>query len=183
MAYKKDIPGASDILSTSQDDIKNNFNTADTSFAINHSAFTVATADAGKHLYCTLIEQTAPTTVANEVSLYSKEEDSVSTLFLRHESAGTEVQLSVAAANVVASAQGSSYLPGGVIIKWGNGVAKTAVTFGVAFPNNCWSVTATTGPAAETRTSGAIYTTSISKTGFNTVDEHTWGFQYIAIGN
>ena len=181
MAYTRDIPAAGDILSTSQGQILANFNTIDTNFAINHFAYIDVTSNAGKHKYCTLVEQAAPTTVANEVSLYSKATGSISTLYLRHESAGTEVQLSLPAANVVASAAGSSYLPGGVIIKWGTGTAKTALTFGVAFPTACWSVQVTT-KAAETQSSW-LYVTTTSKTGFNTVDQHTWGFSYIAIGN
>lgn len=184
MAYTRDKPAASDILSTSQNDIKNNFNTADTSFGINHYAFIETdSALAGKHKYCTLHEQSAPTTLANELSLYSKETSSISTLYLKHESDGTEVQLSVAATNVSAAAAGSSYLPGGVIIKWGNGVASTggtALTFGTAFPNNCWSVSATCNSSSIVE---AINIHSITKTGFTAKDSNGYGYSYIAIGN
>lgn len=183
MAYKRDIPESSDILSTSQDDIKNNFNTADTSFAINHIAFSEST-NAGKHIYCTLIEQSAPTTAANEISLYNKVTDSASTLYMMHESAGTEVQLSVPATNVSAATAGSSYLPGGVIIKWGLGAATTSGatnTFAIAFPNNCWKVVASTN--ADESTANSINIHTLTKTTFKARDANGWGFFYIAIGN
>lgn len=184
MAYKRDIPAASDILSTSQDEIKTNFNTADTSFAINHVAFSEST-NAGKHKYCSFIEQSsAPSTAANEVALYTKETSSIAALFMRNESDGTEVQLSVAASNLSASAAGSSYLPGGVIIKWGSGTASTsgtALTFGTAFPNNCWSVIATTN--ANESAANSINILSVTKTGFTARDANGWGYYYIAIGN
>jgi len=179
MAYDNNIPQPGDIISTSQAQILANFSTLDTSFAINHIAFSEST-NAGKHKFCTLIDQTAaPTTAANEIALYSKAVSGVSTLYFSPESAGTEIIMSGTPPTVAAS--GSTFLPGGVILKWGTGTAGTAVTFGTAFPNNCYSVVVTT-QAAETAISW-IYVTARATTGFNTKDLNTWGFQYIAIGN
>ena len=190
MAYTRDKPAASDILSTSQNDIKNNFNTADTSFAINHYAFIETDSDlAGKHKYCTLQEQSEPTLVDNEVSLYNKETDEdgtkYSALYMKNEGAsGTEVQLSLQAKHVSAAASGSSYLPGGVIIKWGfvtGASGERTVTFGEAFPNNCWSV-AVAGNANDTA-ANSINVYTLTTASFKAKDAGGWGFYYIAIGN
>ncbi len=49
MAFKRDIPAASDFLSDSQADIRDNFNSSDDVFTIDHYAFSNTTANKGFH--------------------------------------------------------------------------------------------------------------------------------------
>lgn len=89
MVYTPNIPNASDFIDESQPIIKANFQQLDTSFGLNHYSFSDGTANNGKHKYAVFPEQTVdgPTAV-NEVSVYSKEYNTVASLFLRLENSG-----------------------------------------------------------------------------------------------
>lgn len=146
MAYDKAIPAPSDRLKDSQPEILENFATISALLGVDHviSPWTdPATGDQGKHKKVTLPDQSsAPTTAANEMAVYSKESPlsgvTSSELFVRRESDGTEL-------NVTGSGTGWSYLPSGLLIKWGTvSVSRNALST-VTFP-----VDATTIPAFAT---------------------------------
>jgi hypothetical protein len=76
MAYNPNIPNATDYLDESQPQLKQNFQQLDTSFAIDHYAFSDIAGDTGKHKVITTVSQgtspTAhPTTAANEPKIYA----------------------------------------------------------------------------------------------------------------
>lgn len=117
MAYKNNIPQSTDLLSQSQDDILNNFQEIKTFLEINHEDFNAA--GQGKHIHVTFpIQAAAPSTAANEVALYSKD-DALGdpALYYRPESDGTEVEITAAKKD----ATGYTILPSGIKIKWGTG--------------------------------------------------------------
>jgi hypothetical protein len=115
MAYQENKPLATDRLKDSQADIQANFQSNKTAFDQNHVTFDDA--DAGKHKFMQMPEQgAAPTTAANEMALYTKEQGSASQLFLRRESDGDEINLTN---DVLKAADGYTRLPNGLIIKWG----------------------------------------------------------------
>lgn len=122
MVYNPNIPLVTDDLSTSQSDIKNNFSTANTSFGVDHVTFSDLTGDSGKHSATTYVNLTdkvlpVPTTTAQEIAMYVKDDAAgAPRLFYREPSSGTEQQLSNFVKN---SANGESWLAGGVGIKWG----------------------------------------------------------------
>lgn len=154
MAYNANIPAANDLLSVSQGQIKDNFTELQTVIQINHVAF--GSGDQGKHKFLQMPEQgSAPTTAANEGGLYCKQgTGSVTQLFFRRESSGSELEMTGASL----AASGWSYLPSGLIMQWGldtvstNGTAGTQITFPKTFATACYSVTLT-----QRVTGGGVY--------------------------
>lgn len=146
MAYDNAIPAAADRLKDSQPEILENFATISALLGVDHviSPWTdPATGDQGKHNKVTMPEQTVvPTVAANEMAVYTKVSPlsgvNASELFVRRESDGTEL-------NITGSGTGWSYLPSGLLIKWGT-VSATRNTLGTI----TFTVDATTIPAFAT---------------------------------
>lgn len=84
----------------------------------------------------------------------------------------------------VVGANGSTFLLGGIIIKWGFGALSGAPTgFATAFPNNCFAVVITGASGAYT---GGFVATSLTTSSFistRTSGSGATGFYYVAIGN
>lgn len=143
MTYNPNIPQANQLISQSQAQIQTNFAQLDTVFDIDHVTFDNATAgNRGKHRQSTYIQLAGdPTTAVDELAMYAKDLAGAETLYLRKESNGTVVQMS--GRDPVVAASGETFLPGGLLMKWGqigaasNGVAQN---FPTAFPTACYSV-------------------------------------------
>jgi len=187
MTYNPNIPQAADIPSQSQGEMLTNFQQLNTVFDVDHVPFNDGTAaNRGKHDKSTYIELGAdPATAANEISLYSKDTGGNTRLFMRQESSGTVIQLS--GANPTVATSGSTFLPGGLILKWGVRATPSdgsTVTFsGGAFPNNVFAVT-----LAERRNGTSVtstYFTSLTTSGFTirTSTGSNDAVHYMAIGN
>lgn len=85
MSYNPNIPNATDLLSNSQGQIKTNFQTANTSFGVDHYSFDNGTASNGFHNKVTtplIVGGVHPTTV-NEPKLYAMQ-DSVNAGILQY---------------------------------------------------------------------------------------------------
>ncbi len=187
MTYIPDIPQSGDIPSQSQGEILTNFQQLNTVFDVDHVPFNDTTAaNRGKHDQSTYIELAAdPTTAANEVAVYSKDDGGNARLFMRQESNGTVIQLS--GANPTSAISGSTFLPGGIILKWG--VLATPsdgdpVTFaGGAFPNNVFALTMAESRNGTSNT--ATYFTALATTGFTykSSTNSNDAVHYMAIGN
>jgi hypothetical protein len=190
MAYTQDIPQPSDIPSQSQAQILANFqaiNSSTEGFGLDHVQFD-AVSDKGKHKQSTYIEQSVdPVTAANEMALYSKDDGSGNTrLFIAPESAAPIFQLTGATPSV--STSGSTFLPGGLILKYGiknTPVNNTVITFSSAFPNNVYSIILTPVKSDNTSRSMYVKTGTAAVTGFTIqTDSGTFtSVYYLAIGN
>ena len=186
MVYLNNIPQPTNILATqSQPQILENFSQLDTQFAIDHTAFSVGGADAGKHKHVTLPEQglADPDPGANEVSVYSKEGTyggtTESILYVQKESAGTVIALT--GQDPIINNNGSTFLAGGMILKWGFSAATTGgtvVNFASAFPTNCYEVIVTTQTAG---VHAAVTNKAVGS--FTVVPSANVTIGYIAIGN
>lgn len=189
MTFNPNIPQSTDIPAQSQAQFLTNFSQLNTVFDLDHVTFNNATAaNRGKHDKSTYVEQSGdPVTGANEVALYSKDTSGNTRLYMRQESAGTVIQLSGASPTVAAS--GSTFLPGGLILKWGgkaSPVTNDILTFaGGAFPNNVFSITITPVKADSTERSFYILTGSVTLSQFQiTTDSGAFSqMYYFAIGN
>lgn len=146
MTYNPAIPAANDLISQSQAQIQTNFSQLDLIFDVDHVTFNNSTAgDRGKHRHSTYVEQSVnPTTAVNEVALFAKDNGGIETLYFRKESNGTTIQMT--GQDPVGSAPGSTFLPGGLVMKFGQASVSDSnpsniVTFITPFPTACLTVT------------------------------------------
>jgi len=167
VTYNPNIPQSNERPSVSQSKILTNFQQLNTVFDEDHLTFN-ASENNGKHKAIHLREVSDPTTISNELGLYVKETDSISELWLRRESNGTKIQLT--SKNPTKATAGQTFLPGGIILKWG---------FPTQFPTACLNVQATV------EDSSAIYVSvkNISKTKFTTtLSRSANSVRWLAIG-
>lgn len=140
MTYTANVPNPSQSLGITQPLINSNFQRIAAVFAINHVDFN--SVGEGKHKFVQMPEQSAaPATLVNEGALYTKDVSGSNQLFYRKESNGTQVQFT--SFDPTLSDNGTSYIPGGLIFKWGkidNPPKTGSVIFPVAFPNDCFQV-------------------------------------------
>ena len=185
MAYNDAIPQPTDSGATSQPQILANFSELKTYLEINHEDFNAG--NQGKHIYVTLVKQAvAPTTAANEVALYSKDNAAGDpALYYRPESDGTEVEVTASKK----AETGCAILPSGIIIKWGKGTVD-ADSAGTATYDT--TITMTTAYSAQITLDGAagmalpFYVTSFDEDDINVLNTNTAGgtrnFYYQVIG-
>jgi hypothetical protein len=126
--YTRDIPFASHNPSADQPVMQTNANSIDSLIQEDHFGFNDN--NGGLHKQSTYVNESAPSTAAGQLALYSKgAPGGPSALYLiRDNNAGTETQLSsLTIGTAVAATTGASWLPGGLLIQWGS-FTMTAVT-------------------------------------------------------
>lgn len=208
MTFNPGIPTPSEALSASQGEIQTNFSQTNTLFAVDHVTFDSADAgNRGKHYKVTFPDWVKPPqatvnpqTAANEIALYGGDDGTESQLYLRRESNGTVIQMtSSSTGDPVAAVGGQTFLPGGIIMKWGNrsGVADGAtINFNADtsnFPTNCFQVWISIYDGAVGATGNTfawVRPGSVATTGFRvscisrlSTAPSTASFAYLAIGN
>lgn len=168
--YNPNIPAASDFLSDSQLDIKNNFSWANTTMGVNHIDFATIT-NSGKHKfvempnYTPTVPDPVPPGLANfEGTLYTESDGSRSQLFYTNDATGKKYQLTTIQGitfaqplfgqftndyNPGSGAVGGNYdggwtfLPGGLLFQYGqaSNVANLSQTkFPVPFPKAVFNI-------------------------------------------
>ncbi len=203
MSYNANIPQPGDFISNSQGQIQTNFAKIDSStqgFGVDHVQFS-ASSNQGKHNKSTYRKQTVdPVTIANEIALYSKTASGALQLFLARASGGTVIQMTPNSGGdpAVFGFAGQSFLPGGIIIKWGNRNAVadgTTITFSAdtsAFPTTCYQVFVSVYNANNASTANdfvSVRPGSVVSTGFvvtcsqrTALVANNVSFAYLAIG-
>jgi len=156
LAYTPNIPQATDRPSDSQSLMLANFTAIDTVNSINHVAFDDASGDQGKHKYISFpVQATSPLTppfVSGEVGMYSflNAATNKNELYISKLNQATDTQIPFTASSLslvsapAANTSGWSYLPSGLLIKWGmvtgsgivNAVYDATVPFGAVFSVN-----------------------------------------------
>lgn len=196
MPYNNAIPQPTDQLSQSQVDILGNFSTLYTYLNVNHADF--GSGNDGKHIYVEFVNQTAgPPPIAfpaGEIALYSflNPTTTINQLYLNN---STGNQIPIDAASLMAN--GYSYIPSGLIIKWNQSTVNPlmtpfnpcAITFTTPFPTACLSVQITprNAPGIDSQYSASVV--SFNAAGFSvwasqrttTLAQQTT-FLYLAIG-
>jgi hypothetical protein len=134
MVYNNAIPNANDPFSVSQPQIKANFAQIATAFNVDHEDFNAV--NEGKHAKVTFPEQASdPTTSSNEVAIYSKDDGSGNTrVYYRPPSNGTVYQLT--GPDPSAATNGYSYLPGGLLLQWGQHTTTNTTSQTISFNTN-----------------------------------------------
>lgn len=205
MAFNPNIPQATDALAQSQQDILNNFISIGTTFDVNHVDFN-AGADAGKHKYVTMPAQVSSPPIAfgaGELAMYSflSPITAKNEIYINKTNQVTVVQTpSTASILSVASAPGNNvsgwtYLPSGILLKWGTGSANgnTNIVFPVSanIPvfTDVMSVQLCTYANSATDTNTFVRLSAFTNVGFQCYGSSRTAtaaaassFQYLAIG-
>lgn len=197
--YNPNIPQSTDFLSQSQQDIQNNFQQADTSFDINHYAFSNVTANNGKHSYIEMVnEAILPVGLTDEEgTLYTKKVSGESQMFYSPDDTGREYQMT----NVIESEfatfgtntnyapnlfGGWTYLPGGLILQYGLSTTILPIlpiTFPITFPNNIFSLNTTNSASSPVTMSLSVGTITTSSFTVIPASSVLGGLYWTAIGN
>lgn len=191
------VPGQS--LGASRDLINQNFSVIDTAFTVNHVPYNDGSGLQGKHKVVQFPVQSAiPSLTVGDITMYNKlpaspyPQTGVNELFIV-KADGTTTPITARAA----STNGWSYLPSGILLKWGtttsiNGSLPFAYLFpvGSSIPvfNNVFSVQLTVvDDNPNYATSVAVQTGTMAVTGFSVVYTGTppssTVVTYLAIGN
>jgi len=213
MAYNANIPQAGDLLSTSQPQIQGNFASILTAFDQNHADFN--SGSPGKHLFTEFLvnPNSPPTNVpggipAGEVMLYSfvGPYSTNAEMYINKSKGGPVVTQIPSTASILSSnanpgpnSQGWTFLPSGLLIKWGQGQCSglnspTVITFpeSTSIPvfQQVFSIQITTSDSATTDTNTFVRlvnitgTTTFTAYGTNRTNLNPANalFQYLAIG-
>lgn len=185
MTYQPNIPQSTDLISVSQNDLLNNFQSINTSWNVNHVDFNLA--GAGKHNFVEYVNQAGdPAGAASEFTLFSKVSGGgQSEIFYKRNSEATAYQLT--GTNPSGAASGYTFLPGAMLMQWSflTGASKNdgaAIVFPVAFGATPWSLQLT---ASRNGISvNVLNATSVTNTGFTlrTSSNSNDGIWYLAVG-
>jgi hypothetical protein len=133
MAYNANIPQPTDAISDSQNDILDNFQSINTWVQVNHTGFD-SPPNTGKHTVVELPQQAMATvTPVGEVAiecLSSAYNANGPELIYLPENAGARVEMTAS----LKATNGWTFLPSGLLIKWGRFLVAAAGTAVVPFP-------------------------------------------------
>ncbi len=144
--YTRGIPASSHNPSTDQSDMQVNNDSVDDLLLIDHYSFNNQANFSGYHKKVSLVNNPGPFPTPGGVGsvLYGSNNDWV---FTTASLAGAGVQMTVGTKPPIALANGSSFLPGGILIQWGTGntvLGTLTQAYTYAF-STFFSATATVG--------------------------------------
>lgn len=189
------VPQSSQTLGQTQSLIQANFSTIDTAFTVNHVQYNDGSGNQGKHAFVQFSALgSSPTPISGDISMYNYASTltGINELFVVKSNATTTIPITASPLTNT----GWSYLPSGVLLKWGTtSPIHTSNPFAYTFPvassdpvfNGVFIVLLT---AVDTSTpfsgSLAVETGTIATTGFSVVysgtPTTTTAAQYLAIG-
>jgi hypothetical protein len=204
------VPVPGQTLDNSRPIINNNFQTIDTTFSINHVQYRDGSNNGGKHAFVQFPVQTVIPSgiVTGDIDLYNKlpaapyPQTGTNELFLVKSDGATQIPIT---ASIQSASAGWSYLPSGILIKWGtilgnypNGTwqqftlpaASNIPVFNNVFSISLQSVSQDVPPGAQTQTYNYLtvasnFTTTgfwwIPRTNFGNVNQKQ--LTYFIIGN
>lgn len=146
MTYNPSTPQSTDLISTSQGQILDNFSQLNVQFGVDHTAFNTGAGNGdGHHKQVTFnVGLVADPVVAGTASVVYPKIDGAGKQQLWFENSTLVTQLTGFASTL--GSNGSFTFQGGLVIKWGTFTSTTGfsnVAFPVAFPTNCYAVVAT----------------------------------------
>ena len=137
--YFTNVPQSTQKISATQAPILSNFEAINELIGVNHVGFTDSI-NFGKHNFTTLpFQGSDPSTGADEITLYAKATGTPNAgeIFYRYPSNGTIAQLSGSSIGQAgATTDGWSYLPGSILMKWGQATGIVTGTNTIVFPTS-----------------------------------------------
>ena len=178
------LPNAGQSLGQTRDGIRGNFNNLTTTIGVNHAL--PGAANQGKHNFVEMPVQSAPpATLATEGGLFTQTTSGSSELYYQRDAVATNIQMTKGTpllSSVSTMKSGTTFLPGGFILKWINVVINanpTTVNFtteGIgAFPTNAFAAVVTININSQSNSCTVnsllantvdVYTTNTGKTHF-----------------
>jgi len=201
--YNANVPQSTDLLSQSQSDLLNNFIAIQTLIDVNHVDF--ASGDQGKHKFITFpVQSPAPTFAAGEEGLYNFLNATTvqNELYVHKQTGATTVEIPFTASILstnsapIVNSGGWTYLPSGILMKFGHATANgfTAFTFAALNPGapvftNVLSIILCPAYNNVADGNGFARLSNYTAAGFNaygsertTLSTASVPFQYLAIG-
>lgn len=142
-----DVPQPGQTLALTQPLIRNNFSTIDSAFSVDHVSYNLG--GAGKHNKVTFPVQSSTPTFPGDIGLYNKVDPTtmVSQLYFTTSTGTTYPMTASARQSFTSGGNGYSYLPSGLVVQWGRGVALanqvTQVNLNFNYSNGIMSVQVT----------------------------------------
>jgi hypothetical protein len=134
----------------------------------------------GKHKFVSMPEQGAPpSTMADELAMYTQDVSGISELFVRRESDGQEIQFTGQAGT------NSTILPSGLKLIYETGVAGAGAVTNVTFPDGGFTTALTVVISDSSTNVGnevALRGGTLTPTGFQASAPVSRNFNYIAVG-
>jgi hypothetical protein len=187
--YQPGIPTGLINLDVDYQNIQNNFQQLDTTYGTDHVAYSEAENN-GYHNIIRLVPNSTPSAITNIGQLFdSTVSDGINTDQTLYFLTGGNRLIQLTRNFVpVANANGYTFLPGGLILQWGNfnPNSSTTVTFPLPFPGNIFNLQLTGSASNNSTFRNGVSTGTLTKTGFTwqgTIDSHWTPIYYMAIGN
>ncbi len=189
MSYNPGIPTANQTFKETQGPINTNFTVANTAFGVDHVNFQTVS-NQGLHKKVTLIPGGDPPASTVGPIIYSKPEPygppfsvTKNEIFLETNNPGsTIIKLTQTASGVTIATKGCSFLPGGIIIQWGQVTVTANIANPFSFQNtftNLFSISIAAWTTDITTRLNVVPTVS----GGNFYSNNTQNASYVAIGN
>jgi hypothetical protein len=166
--------------------------------AVDHVGFNANSGGTHNQVQLQVVTGTSPPAgiLPSTNTLYSQETGSaplgpLGELFYTRGGSGTGIQLT-GPSSPIASGNGYTFLPGGLMFQWGSGAVNTSgtatnFTFPVAFQNNFFSITlACNNTASTSPTANNVFVKSTSLSGFQVINSSSGtvtSIYWMAIGN
>src|ERR1700677_3906956 len=150
MTYTPNVPTSGQTLGNSRPIINSIFMFISEDFGVNHVNFGLA--NAGCHIHADLLAQASdPNPLTTIVSHYSKQIGGITEWYFQREGTagptpGPVIQMSTINGIPLAASNGQTFLPGGLVMKFGNfgfSGGGRAVAFNTPFLNNVFSLVVT----------------------------------------
>lgn len=207
MTYQPGIPTGLIDLNIDYTNIQTNFSQLDTQFGIDHVPFSNTTGSINGY-HESIHFNPESTTVTNPPNNYPPNVPAATPGFgqlfscqvndgiaadeaLYYLSGGGSLTTLTRNFQPVASTNGKTFLPGGLILQWGTTSSSSSnipVSFSPAFPSAIYNIQVTRLHSSSSPGSTFGYwvsTSGLSTSGFTIVnnDGHTWSYYWLAIGN
>jgi len=201
MAWQPTKPANGDLVfnSVGSTVIRGNFTAIDTAWDINHVG--IGDTNQGKHEYVHIRENSTPSTISNEMVLYTQNPTYTpngTELFIRRESNGAGIPATAAyfISGTANSSQGWTFLPSGILLKWGRvdtAGGDQSITFATGGNNVAFSavyrailtpVDSASGDSDDAIRLKSVSTTTLSYYGSprTTTGAKAMSFHYLVIG-
>jgi len=178
MSFTPAIPQVGQSLGSSRPQVLDNFAILRSTIAVNH--VDVNLANAGTHTHADLLAQAGnPNPATGLVSHYSKLVSGITEWFFQRENTGTVIQMSRQDPQLINN--GQTFLPGGLLLKFGFAAGTAPIMFTTAFTFAPFSITLT---PIDTLVRGiSVLQGSVSNTGFTPFAQFsTQNYYWMAIG-